>query len=250
LPQFQAQAGGLRKVYREEKQMNHHESRRYEMLRRVRDFGQAHAADFPASSLGGSLFAAIGATVAELEQAASAQTSSAGSSRQGTESKDLAREALLDEMEAITATARAMALDNPGLENKFRIPRNASDQEVLTTARAFLADATPLAGEFIRHEMPADFLDQLRDAIAELEQAISERNHHREGRVSSRAALGEVIARGMKQVKQLNAVVRNKYRNDAATLAGWTSASHVEQQPRRKPSAPAAPPSEPGTPQA
>jgi hypothetical protein len=226
--------------------MNHHESRRYEMLRRVRDFGLAHAADFPASALGGSLFAAIGATIAEIEQAASTQTSSAGSSRQGTESKDLARETLLDEMEAVTVTARAMALENPGLEKKFRIPRNASDQDVLTTARAFLADATPLADEFIRHEMPADFLDQLRDAIAELEQALSERNHQREGQVSSTAALGVVIARGMKQVKQLNAVVRNKYRNDAATLAGWTSASHVE-QPRRKASAPDAPPAEPGT---
>jgi hypothetical protein len=230
--------------------MNHHESRRYEMLRRVRDFGAAHVADFPAISLGGTLFAAVGATVAETEQAASTQTSSAGSSRQGTESKDLAREALLDEMEAITMTARAMALDNPGLENKFRIPRNASGQDVLTTARAFLADATPLADEFIRHEMSKDFLDHLRDAIADMEQAISERNHHREGRVASTAALGEVIARGLKQVKQLNAVVRNKYRNDAATLAGWTSASHVEQPPRRKTASPAAPPSEPGASQA
>jgi hypothetical protein len=230
--------------------MNHHESRRYEMLRRVRDFGQAHAADFPASSLGGSLFAALGAVVTEIEQTASAQTSSAGSSRQGTESKDMAREALLDEIEAITVTARAMALDNAGLENKFRIPRNASDREVLTTARAFLADATPLADEFIRHEMPADFLDHLHETIADMEQAISERNHHREGRVSSTAALGEVIARGIKQVKQLNAVVRNKYRDDAAKLAGWTSANHVEQPSRHKAAPPAAPPSEPGTPPA
>jgi hypothetical protein len=225
--------------------MNHHESRRYEMLRRVRDFGAAHAADFPASSLGGSLFAAITATATEIEQTASAQTSSAGSSRQHTESKEMAREALLDEMEAITVTARAMALADKGLENKFRIPRNASDQEVLNSARAFLADATPLADEFIRHEMPADFPNSLRDAITELEQAISERNHHREDRVSSTAALGEVIARGTKLVKQLNAIVHNKYRNDPARLAGWTSASHVEQS-RRK-AAPPAPPSEPDT---
>ncbi|MFL6215837.1 MAG: hypothetical protein ACJ74J_18280 [Blastocatellia bacterium] len=196
------------------------------------------------------MFAAAGAVVTEIEQTASAQTSSAGSSRQGTESKDLAREALLDEIETLTVTARAMALNNVGLENKFRIPRNASDQEVLTTARAFLADATPLAEEFIRHEMSKDFLDHLGDAIADMEQAISERNHHREGRVSSTVALGEVIARGIKQVKQLNAVVRNKYRNDAAKLAGWTSASHVEQPPRHKAAPPAAPPSEPGTPPA
>jgi hypothetical protein len=229
--------------------MNHHESRRYDMLRRVRDFGAAHAADFPATSLGSTLFTAIGATVAEAEQVASTRTSKVGASRQGTESKDLARDSLLEEMEALTLTARAMALDNPGLENQFRIPRNASDQDVLTTARAFLADATPLAAEFTRHEMPADFLDNLRDAIADLEQLITERNHHREGQVSGTAALGLVIDRGMKQVKQVNAVVHNKYRNDPATLAAWTSASHVEQRRRKAASPdPPPPPSEPGTP--
>jgi len=229
--------------------MNHHESRRYDMLRRVRDFGAAHAADFPANSLGNTLFTAIGATVAEIERVASTRTSSVGASRQGTESKEMARDSLLEQLEAITLTARAMALDNPGLENKFRLPRNASDQDVLTAARASLADATPLSAEFIRHEMSADFLDDLREAIADLEQVITERNHHREGQVSSTAALGLVIARGMKQVKQVNAVVHNKYRNDPATLAAWTSASHVEQR-RRKTVSPDTPPppSEPGTP--
>jgi hypothetical protein len=230
--------------------MNHHESRRYDMLRRVRDFGAAHAADFPANSLGSTLFTAIGATVAEIAQVASTRTSSAGASRQGTESKDLARDSLLEEMEALTLTARAMALDNPGLENQFRIPRNASDQDVLNTARAFLADATPRAAEFTRHEMPVNFLDHLREAIADMEQLITERNHHREGQVSGTAALALIIARGMKQVKQVNAVVHNKYRNDPVTLAAWTSASHVEQR-RRKSASPDAPPpspSEPGTP--
>lgn len=222
--------------------MNHHESRRYDMLRRVRDFGIAHAADFPANSLGSTLFAAIGATVAEIEQLASTQTSSAGSARQGTESKDLARDSLLEEMEAIALTARAMALSNPGLENQFRIPRNASDQDVLNAARAFLSDATPLAAEFIRHEMAADFLDDFREAIASIEQSITARNHHREGRVSSTAALGVVIARGMTQVKQVNAVVHNKYRNDPVVLAAWTSSSHIEQR-RRKTVSPDAPPS-------
>ncbi len=226
--------------------MNHHEARRYDMFRRVRDFGAAHAADFPANSLGSTLFAAISATVAEIDHVTSARTSSVGASRQGTESKELARETLLDDMEAITITARAIALDNHGLENKFRIPRNASDLGVLTAARAFLVDATPLAAEFTRREMPADFLDDLRQSISDMEQAMTERNHHRESGVGATVALGEVIARGMKEVKQLNAVVHNRYRNDAAKLAAWVSASHTE-RPKRKAGQSDQPPAEPET---
>jgi hypothetical protein len=221
--------------------MNHHEFSHSDMLRRVRDFSAARAADFPPNSLGHTLFTGIAATVIEIEQFASTQTSSVGSSRQATESKGLARDTLLDEMEAITLTARAMALDDPGLENKFRIPRNASDQEVLNAARAFLTDATPLAAEFIRHEMPPDFLDDLRAAIADMEQVITERNHSREDRITSTASLGLIIAKGIKLVKQVNAVVHNKYRNDPATLAAWVSASHIERR-KSKPSPPDAPP--------
>src|SRR5206468_10920621 len=97
------------------------------------------------------------------------------------------------------------------------------------------------ASEFLRHEMPADFLDQLRDNIAALEQVITERNNHREGRVSATAALETLIVKGLTQMKQLHVVVQNKYRNDAATLAAWTSASHIERR-THKPSHDAAPP--------
>jgi hypothetical protein len=223
--------------------MNNGEFRQYEMLRRVRDFGVAHAVDFPANTLGSALFATVGTTVTEIEQVASTQTSKSGSSLQETESKSLAREALLEEMEAISMTARARALDNPGLENQFRVPRSCSDQALLNAARAFLTDATPLAAEFIRHEMATDFLDDLRSAIEDFEHAITDRNHNREGRVSATASLDIVIAKGVKQAKQLNAVVRNKYRNDPAMLAAWTSASHVERRKSRGPS-PEPPPSD------
>ncbi len=214
--------------------MNNHLSRRYEMLRRVRDFGATHATDFPTDTLGSALFAAVGTTITEIEQAAATQASKGSSAKQETESKSLAREALLEEMEAIGLTARALALKNPGLENKFRVPRTASDSDLLNAARAFLTDATPLSAEFIRHEMPADFLDDLREAITAFEHAITARNQNREGRISATASLDAIIDAGFKQVKQLNAVVRNKYRNDSAMLAAWTSASHVERHAGKK----------------
>ncbi len=214
------------------------------MLRRVRDFGVAHAADFPAATLGSTLIGDVGATVSEIESTASTQTSKAGAARQKTESKSLARETLMDEMEAISLTARAIALEDPGLENKFRLPRNPSDQALLNSARAFLSDATPLAAEFTRREMATDFLSELQEAIQAFEQAITGRNHDREGQVTATASLDVVIGKGLKHVKQLNAVVRNKYRNNPAMLAAWTSASHVERHKGRR-SSPELPPATP-----
>jgi len=66
-----------------------------------------------------------------------------------------------------------MANEVPSLEEKFRVPRNNNDQELLNAARAFLADATPLKTQFIAHEMPADFLDDLQADIDAMQAAIN-----------------------------------------------------------------------------
>jgi hypothetical protein len=47
-------------------------------------------------------------------------------------------------------------------------------------------------------------------------------------------------------VRKLDAIVRNKYANNPAVLAEWTSASHTERDPRHK-STPKAPAPGPGT---
>jgi hypothetical protein len=81
---------------------------------------------------------------------------------------------------------------------------------------------------------------------------ITERNHNREGHISATVGVGVVIAKGMTEVKELNSVVRNQYRNDPMNLAAWTSASHVERHkgkgPFPAPSAPTTPPPSEPTP--
>ena len=56
--------------------MTRMEMRRYGMLGRVRDFGQAHRDLFPESSVGGQAFATVAAAVAELSDHAVAKMSS------------------------------------------------------------------------------------------------------------------------------------------------------------------------------
>ena len=85
--------------------MNSLDTRRYEMLVRVRDFGVTQTALFPPASLGGQAFAAVAKAVNDLDGHAASQYSGRGAAREGAASKAAAREALRDDIEAIARTA-------------------------------------------------------------------------------------------------------------------------------------------------
>jgi len=230
--------------------MNDNENRRHQMFVRVRDFGQAHASDFAPTSLGRQHFTALGAVIGQLDAHAAAEASGRGEARQATETRAQARAALREDLEAINRTARAMAADVPGINDKFRIPRAENDQLLLNAARAFLTDAQPLEAQFIAHEMPSDFLADLQADIAAVETAISQQGSGVGSHVAAGAAIDDTISRGNDLVRKLDAIVRNKYANNPAALAEWTSASHTERAPRRAAAAGGSPPPPPqgGTP--
>lgn len=225
------------------------ERRKYEMFLRVREFGALRASEFPESSLGRELLNRLDAVVTELDEHASAQTSRQGGAQGGTAGKAAARDELRRDLEAISRTARVLALAVPGLENKFRAPRSVSDQALLATARAFAADALPLKAEFTRRGLPEDFLEDLADDIEAFEQSITGTIRQREARVSATAAIDESIERGANAVSELDVIVRNKFADDTATLAAWLSASHTQRAPRRaRPDSNAPPPPAPASP--
>jgi hypothetical protein len=214
--------------------MTDRENRRYQMFVRVRDFCREHAADFSPTSLFSQLLVTLSAIVATLDQHAGSQASSRGSARQGTSSREQARAALREDLEAISRTARVMADDIVGLDNKFRLPAVGNDQNLLSSARAFLADAIPLEKQFVAHELPADFLDDLRADIAALEAAIGEQASGQGQSIAAGASIEQAIDDGVVAVRKFEVIIRNKYAHDRAVLAEWTSVSHTERDPRHK----------------
>ena len=209
------------------------ERRSYEMLARGRDFYRTHADSFPAGSRGSELFAELDETIREIDANARAKVSNMSAAAQGTANRRAARESLRALLEAISRTARAMALDIPGLDKRFQMPRGNSDQSLLATAHDFLANAEPLKAEFIRNELPATFHDDLRTLISEFEGSITTQNQSRGARVSATKGVKTAVERGVAIVRRLDAIVRNKFAADPASLAEWTSATHVERAPRR-----------------
>jgi hypothetical protein len=205
------------------------------MFMRVSEFGVAESVEFPVPTLGGRLFAELNAVRAELDTQAARQSSGKSSAEQGTTSKSEGRENLREDLDAIGRTARAMAEDVPGVNDKFRRPPgNCSDQALLATARAMAADAVEFKERFIEYGLPMDFLEDLNADIAAFEAAINAQQSGRRGHVTATAAIDEIIERGMKIVRRLDAIVRNRFRDDPARLAAWLSARHVERAPRRR----------------
>jgi hypothetical protein len=203
------------------------------MFIRVHGFGTTHADSFPVAARGGELFVIVADIIAELREHAASQSSKSRASKEGTTLKSVALAALQDDLEAISRTARAIAITIPGLDDKFRMPRNVGAQKLIAAARSFAKDAEPLKTEFIRRGLPADFLVDLNAKIAEVEQAIESRDQHTGAGVAATAAIDDAVERGMKAVRELDAVVRNTFRDEPSALAEWTSARHIERSRRK-----------------
>jgi hypothetical protein len=122
------------------------------------------------------------------------------------------------------------------------LPREGNDQNLLNAARAFAADLEPLSALFIGHELPSDFLSDLNLDIANMEAAINHQANAVGDHVAAGVAIDESIEQGMQTVRVLDAIVRNRYANNPARIAEWTTASHVERAPRRSRPATPTPP--------
>lgn len=208
--------------------MNNVINRTHDMFLRVDSFTAERPTAFPANTLGGETVAALRRVLQALTGTITAQTTGLSDAQRATAERLAASEVLRETLKAVARTARVIALDMPGLENKFRLPRSGSIAALLHAARAFASDAATLKAEFIRHEHPETFIEDLEAQIATLERAMSDQNTKRDAHISATASVETLIEQGMNAVRRLDAIVRNKFRDDHSTLTAWESARHVE----------------------
>ena len=210
--------------------MKNREARIFDTLSRVESFGTNRPAEFRADSGGGQVLTELTALIEELTHQAQVQVTSAISARAGSLARASARERLREVMRAINRTVLAIAIatDNPLLKAKFRLSR-PGDQRLLNGARAFVPAIEPLTAEFAKHDLP-DILVRLRKAIEDFEAAVDEQNRSTLTRITATKSLEKLLAHGLRLVRRLDAIVRNKFADDKATLAAWESASHLERR--------------------
>jgi hypothetical protein len=220
--------------------MTDNERRRLEAFIRIRQFGADNAADFPAGSVGAVQFAVIDSVIDEVVQLAGEQAAGVGDSRQTFATKSTARENLRDELYDIARTARSMQYEFDGIEDKFRMPVNRSDQSLLATARAFHTESAAYDNDFQAYGLDKLFRAELQTATDAFEEALNPTGTAIDEQVASTAEIGDAIRRGMIARRILEAVVKNKYRANVGKLAAWLSASHIEKLAEgREPTPPA-----------
>jgi hypothetical protein len=204
------------------------------MLTRVCDYGVSHADGFPASSLGGRMFARVMAAVAALDGHAVAQLSGAGDVRIAAGAKAAAHATLRDSLRAISRTARAVALDTPGLGEQFRVPHTRGEQALLSAGREFARNVRGCAAAFVAHGLPPAFRRDLDAAIDGFETAIREDAARRTTQIAVRAAYDGAMEDALTAIRRLDAIVANRLRGDRAALAAWERARRVDRPPRAR----------------
>lgn len=201
----------------------------YDTFQRIQAFGQKHGDAFTPESRATRLFTDMSSLVTSMDSIGVSKLSGKASFHGGTSQKQLAAELVREDLAAIreTAVAIAEAEDTPDFDDQFRLPRSSSYDVLLTRAKAFLADATPHEALFLEFEMPADFLQDLAADIQLLETADDSQDAGLAQQVANTAELAAAASQGMKIRKQLNAIVKNKFRQDPGILAEWSSAQHI-----------------------
>src|SRR5438045_1288379 len=150
--------------------MDDNQNRTYQRAVRVREFNAQRIADFSETGVARQFFNDLIAAIADAKRLGEAQATGIGQARQVTLSRRDARAAVQRAVEAIFRIARSM-----GLEAQFQRPANDTEEALLNTARSYATNALPLKAQFIAHEMPPDFIDDLNEDIADLEAVIATR---------------------------------------------------------------------------
>jgi hypothetical protein len=212
--------------------MTNRQLRRYEMLFRVNEFGNARRDRFPEGSVGGRAFATVAEAVVQLRDRAVVQLAL---KREGARARRAARAALLETLESIGRTARVLQRDAPAFPNSFRLPERMSAQAVLTAARLFVRDIEPVATQFVEHGMPETFVADLTGLLANYEQAIRRREVGKGESAAARASIDAAIDQAVAAARRLDVIIANRLRDDAATVAEWQRARRVAYARRSAP---------------
>lgn len=218
--------------------MTNHETRRYEMLQRVREFGEVHRDLFPEHSPGRQALDTVEAVVKQLGDVAVSKMSA---TREGRRMKTLARQALKARLDVVSRSARLMAADDPGFDERFKLPRPISDQTLVTAGRLFVRNAEAVKGRFIDYGLPATFVADLNVAVDDFDHAIRGRETAKDGHAAARASIEAALASGVAAVRRLEIVIAHEPL-DAATMVVWERDRRIDYPHRRKVVAPPADP--------
>ena len=222
--------------------MNDYDNRVHQMSIRAREFMAQSINDFVVGGVARQSFTDLQNGITTFEQMAAAYGVGLSSARQGTNARSETREALREDLELIRAAARVL-----GLLDQFPRPPQNDDEGLLQLADVYATHALPLKAQFIAHELPADFLEDLAADKAAFQAAIVEQANAKGDHIAARQELDDARDNLVATVRKLDGPVKIRYVNNPGKLAEWAAASHIERPAKRgkAQTPPASPPAAP-----
>lgn len=211
--------------------MTRSETIRLEAFIRGEKFGEKYGPAFPETGPARALFTELSTVVSALQTDAAVRV---GNTREGRAATRAARTTLKQRVDPIARMAKVIARTNPGFDAPFVRPRQRRQEELLTTARAYLTAVEPQSAVFIAHGMPSDFVGALRAAVTALEDAAGTRDSGKLARASAKAGVGKAIKEGRAVLSKIDVLVRYHFANDEEVMAAWIRASKLEGVPTPK----------------
>lgn len=215
----------------------------------VRDFNRTHPS---ADANHASVLAKLEGTITQMEGLAASQVTgvvSKGSSI--VRRKDIRRRLHEGLLRHLVTVAESAAGDQPELTEEFRMPAiNASHLIYRTVARTLLDKGVAHQELLLKHGLGATLLDDLRQAVDELDASVVETVEGKQRHILARSELQTLSDEVMQLVGILDGINRYRFAREPQLLAAWDRAKHVVGTPvvqveppmPEEPASPEAPP--------
>lgn len=210
-----------------------------QMMARVTDFYPAHASYFNTNTVAADSFAALGAALRRISEQTTLQIASANELRTTSANVAAARKALETHIRRLVDTAAGIAVDQPGVDEAFRLPHVQSDQALVETAKAFTAAAESIKQDFVRHCLPENFIDELKAVLDRFEEARLMKAASLNKRANATKALSDAMEQSLKLLPRLDAIVANALAGNPAALAEWNITRAVAKRRQKREAVPA-----------
>lgn len=116
-----------------------------------------------------------------------------------------------------------------GMDRALRFPRMSSPNERVVAAAGAMAEAAERQEPvFLEHGLAPDFVAQLRSAAAELATAMGSRDGNQRRRVEATRNVRQLVKRGRRALRLLNAILQVRLADDPPRLAAWDNVRAVK----------------------
>lgn len=215
--------------------LNDVQRRKSDKLDREDVFITENAADFPAGSPVAVLTTQINAERSKITQYAAEKESGYGDRRQAQEIYDTRREELIDLLDLFQLAAEIVDDDIEGTAAKFKNRYPRTDQILIARATSFYNDSEPIREELAEAGAKPEKRARLLTARDEFQQAAAAHDAGEERHSEATGGLRESFGKVMELSSRRDKRIKMKYRDNAAKLAAWKVASHLDRTPKRKP---------------